>query len=75
MKGNIMQNELSATLANNQINTYEISYFTTAGGVIQIKAETEDEAVEIFDQMALDVLFSDKDFLRGIEIEEITQVE
>ena len=69
-----MQNHLFATLDNNLVNTYEISYSTTAVGIVQIKSKNEDEAFEIFDLMALEVLFREKDLLRGIEIDEITQV-
>jgi hypothetical protein len=50
---------------------YEITYSLSAGGIIQIEANSEQEAEMLFDGMELEELFETKDLYRGIEIEEI----
>lgn len=50
---------------------YSITYSLCAGGVIQIKANSEEEAEKLFDEMTLEDLFETKDLYRGIEIDEI----
>jgi hypothetical protein len=53
---------------------YEISYSTVAGGMILIKADCEDDAIDQFDAMEFDELFEIEDLLKGIEIEDIEEV-
>ena len=50
---------------------YEILYSTSASGMIQIEAETKEDAERIFNNMNFEDLFEIRDLSRGIEIEEI----
>lgn len=53
------------------MQTYEITYSLCAGGIIEVEANSEEEAEKLFDEMTLEDLFEAKDLYRGIEIEEI----
>ena len=50
---------------------YEILYSTSAGGMIQIEAESKEDALRIFNNMDFEKLFEIRDLSKGIEIEAI----
>jgi hypothetical protein len=54
---------------------YEIIYSVHIGAAITVEANSEDEAVDIFNNTELEVLFEKGDMLQGLVIDEITQID
>ena len=60
------------------MNTYSISYSTLACGITHIEADSEKEAIEIFEEMVEEESFNDlfdaKEILGRIEIDEVIKL-
>lgn len=60
------------------MNTYSISYSTLACGITHIEADSENKAIEIFEEMIEEMSFNDlfetKEILGRIEVDEIQKI-
>lgn len=55
------------------MNNYEITFTLNYADIMHIEAESEEEAIRIFDNTDLDELCNMKELFRSIEIEEIIE--